>query len=136
MISRIETINDLEIWLECLRMLHKKNASFPELLPEQSDVLSMAQDILEEIRLVHTGTFKQCCKCMCIWPETKEWFDWNGQGRTGLHADCKFCRNTYQKTRKKQKNHPSQSESKARPASYGLTFEQAKRTQEAGKDTT
>lgn len=127
MISRIEKISDLIDWLESLKMLHTKNVSFPELTPEQDTALSVAQEVLSEATL-HDGPFKQCCKCFSIWPETEEWFDSNRQGRTGLHSDCKFCRNDYQKKRKKTKK----TTKRGRPSSSGLTYEEAKRIQEAG----
>lgn len=100
MISRIETITDLVEWLNSIATLEKKIVDIEKLTDNQVSVLISAQEILAEIEPRFPGPFKQCCKCKAVYPETKEWFDWSGQGRTGLHAVCKFCRNAYQKKHK------------------------------------
>ena len=104
MISRIEIIDDLIMWIESLMQLHAKKVSCEELSDDKISILCKAVTVLQELTTNYPGTFKQCVKCFCVWPETKEWFDYSGQGRTGLHPDCKFCRNAYQKKRKRNSN--------------------------------
>lgn len=103
MITRIEKIEDLVLWLNSLSTLHSKNVEVEELTEEQISGLKVTSEILCEIQPRFPGPFKQCVKCQAIYPETDDWFDFCGQGRTGLHAYCKFCRNAYQKKRNKQK---------------------------------
>ena len=103
MISRIENIDDLITWLGCIVNLETKNKDFAvlNLTVDQISDFAGVQDTLSKLKSKLSGSFKQCCRCKSIWPETKEWFDWSGQGRTGLHSICKFCRNSYQKEHKK-----------------------------------
>lgn len=103
MISRIETIDDLIEWLGSIVGLHTKNVTFEKWTNEQTAPLEAAQEVLLKMKPKFPNPFKQCIRCGGIWPATKEWFDWCGQGRDGLKPICKFCRNAYQKKRKAQK---------------------------------
>lgn len=103
MISRIETIDDLIMWIDSLIRLNTKNVKIEKLPEDQATALISAQEVLSKIGVRFPGPFKQCVTCKAIWPETREWFDWCGQGRTGLHAECKFCRNAYQKKYQEQR---------------------------------
>lgn len=103
MISRIETIGDLMLWIDSLLLMWTKNKNVEKLTDKQIASLTSTMDALSDIYRRFPGPFKQCCKCHAIYPETKEWFDWCGQGRTGLSPICKFCRNAYQKKRKNQR---------------------------------
>jgi hypothetical protein len=97
MFTRIENLSDLITWLECLKEIQKLPAN-----QKEAAGIGIAQEILSNSGFPE-GPYKQCCKCMNIWPETKEYFDWTGQGRTGLRAICKHCRKKYQKTYNKKK---------------------------------
>lgn len=102
MITRIETIEDLIIWLDDLTVRHTKSVHCEPLPDSCLDSLCRARDELEKVKSDYPDPFKQCYKCKHIYTETEKWFDKSGQGRTGLHSDCKFCRNTYQKNRRRQ----------------------------------
>ena len=109
MISRIENIDDLIVWLNSIATLNTKNVKVERLTDNQISSLETAREVLQAIRPKFLNPddnvlipFKQCCKCKAIYPETEEWFDYCGQGRTGLSPVCKFCRNAYQKKRKRK----------------------------------
>lgn len=102
-LSRIETLDDLIKWLDSLVILHTKNVSVEKLSDDEVHDITGVREKLVAIAVRFPGTFKQCHRCKAIYPETEEWFDYSGQGRTGLHATCKFCRNAYQKKRKRTK---------------------------------
>lgn len=122
MYTRIEKIDDLVIWLDCLTTLHTKNVGVKRPSDEDIDILKSAQEVLlrvkpdfpdptgvnaEDIKPLLINTFKQCLKCGNIYPETRKWFDYNGRGRTGLNSICKFCRNA---SRRKKKFHSKYSQ--------------------------
>ena len=103
MISRIETIDDLTKWLEYIAA----HSTPEDVTGGQFTNMIMT---LKRLKPHFPCAFKQCCKCQKIYPETKEYFDWSGQGRTGLHAVCKVCRKKYQKKHKKAKQQEARGE--------------------------
>ena len=88
MVSRIETIDDLIAWLSYLSTLEG-------VTPGQ--FANMASTLLDLKPKCGDVTFKPCIKCHKVYPATKEFYNWSGQGRTGLHAVCKPCKNSYTK---------------------------------------
>lgn len=106
MISRIETLDDLIIWLNSIATLNAKDVKLEKLPDDLSSGLIQIQRRLLDVKHRFPDPFKQCIKCQAIYPANKKWFDWNGRGRDGLNCICKFCRNAYQK-KHKSKGHKS-----------------------------
>lgn len=106
MVSRLETIDDLIRWLDSIATMDTRNVKIKKLPEDVISNLVLVQKSLQGIKDRFPTPFKQCHRCKDVYPETEEWFDYSGQGRTGLHAACKFCRNAYQK-RHKSKGHKS-----------------------------
>ena len=107
MIGRIETLNDLSKWLRCLTELHIKKVTYEKLSDSRISAIHKAIEALAGILPDDEQRFKKCLKCEDIYPASREWFDWNGRGRDGLNGICKFCRNAYQKKRKRKGHCPS-----------------------------
>jgi hypothetical protein len=93
MVGRIEMIEDLLAWLDCVKMLRSEESAPAKWSEDQIHIIQSARELIQESIPNLPQTFKKCCKCKHIYPETTEWFGWSGQGRTGLHAICKYCKN-------------------------------------------
>ena len=93
MITHIETIDDMISWLHWLTRLESS--------PDKA--LADVTASLEQIKQSHPYPFKVCTKCRNVYPATKDYFRYTGQGRLGLSYDCKFCHNSYLKARNKTK---------------------------------
>ena len=87
MISRIETIPDI---IKCMEFLSTLDGVTPGQFTNMIATLNTLKD-------THDYPLKICCKCRKVYPDTSDYFDWSGQGRTGRHATCKDCRRKYQK---------------------------------------
>ena len=111
MITYMGTIENLIKWLDSITNLTPNPIEFSD---EQLDAFSTVKTVLSQLPPTYPKVFKTCVRCKKVHPETEDWFDWVGQGRSGLSPYCKFCRKSYQKNYKQQQRQQQQRQQQQR----------------------